>query len=82
MRVVNSLHFRVERDGEIVAAHFDAFVYTWRMWSVPELRDAMLEAGFATTRITDGITVESELAGDSPANAAAEHHIVCVCGRV
>ena len=29
----------------------DAFVYRWRLWSVPELRDVMAEAGFETTQI-------------------------------
>jgi hypothetical protein len=30
---------------------FDAFVYEWRLWSVPELRDAMDEAGFSKTQV-------------------------------
>jgi hypothetical protein len=25
----------------------DAFVYDWRMWTLPELQDLLLEAGFA-----------------------------------
>jgi SAM-dependent methyltransferase len=29
----------------------NAFVYTWRLWSVPELRDAMLDAGFTSTSV-------------------------------
>lgn len=29
----------------------DAFVYHWRLWSVPELREAMSEAGFGTTEV-------------------------------
>ncbi len=29
----------------------DAFVYHWRLWSVPELRDAMHEAGFRQTLV-------------------------------
>jgi hypothetical protein len=29
----------------------DAFIYRWRLWSVPELRDAMAEAGFKTTQV-------------------------------
>lgn len=28
----------------------DAFFYDWRLWTVPELRDAMLEAGFTRVR--------------------------------
>lgn len=42
-RVVNAMHFSV-RNGERLR---DAFVYDWRLWSVPELRDGLAEAGFA-----------------------------------
>lgn len=50
-RVENALHFRVERDGELVERHPDAFVYRWRLWSVPELREALAEAGFASSAV-------------------------------
>jgi hypothetical protein len=30
-----------------------AFVYNWRLWSIPELRDALLEAGFAKVETYD-----------------------------
>jgi hypothetical protein len=49
--VTNAIHFRVELDGEIVQEHTDAFVYVWRLWSFAELRDAMVEAGFADVRV-------------------------------
>lgn len=49
--VTDVLHFRVEKGGVIEQEIFDAFVYEWRLWSVPELRDAMLEAGFRTTEV-------------------------------
>lgn len=49
--VTDAIHFRVEDCGEIVEELDDAFVYEWRLWSVPELRDAMLEAGFARTEV-------------------------------
>ena len=29
----------------------DAFVYRWRLWGIPELREAMLEAGFRSTQV-------------------------------
>ena len=48
-RVVNAMHFVLE-SGETMP---DAFVYDWRLWSVPELRDAMIEAGFASTEVYD-----------------------------
>lgn len=80
-RVANALHFRVEHGGEIIAEHFDAFVYHWRLWSVPELREAMRQAGFAATCVLDSIGM-----GDGPAPPkdlaqAAEHHIVCIAAR-
>lgn len=49
--VTDVLHFRVERNGVIEQEFFDAFVYRWRLWSVPELRDAMIEAGFTRTEV-------------------------------
>lgn len=51
--VVNALHFRVERAGRIQHDMPDAFVYHWRLWSVPELRDALREAGFAAVQVYD-----------------------------
>jgi hypothetical protein len=29
----------------------DAFTYDWRLWTIPELRDAMLEAGFSDVAV-------------------------------
>ncbi|MFG0283267.1 MAG: class I SAM-dependent methyltransferase [Phycisphaerales bacterium JB039] len=84
--VTDVLHFRVDRAGEIEGELRDAFVYRWRLWSVPELRDAMVEAGFA------GTAVYAQLpdAEDDQQNAYAqplraeelgESFIVCVAGR-
>jgi len=43
----------------------NAFTYRWRLWSIPELRDAMLEAGFRTVevydRLADGIDGEGNV---------------------
>ncbi|MDQ7013697.1 MAG: class I SAM-dependent methyltransferase [Planctomycetota bacterium] len=47
--VTNALHFEIDRAGLIEAEFPDAFVYHWRLWSVPELLDAMHEAGFPPT---------------------------------
>lgn len=44
-RVENAMHFRLP-DGRKMR---DAFVYHWRLWSAPEMRDAMAEAGFASS---------------------------------
>jgi hypothetical protein len=47
-RVVDALHFRVspKRGGRGTELR-DAFVYDWRLWSPPELGDALRDAGFA-----------------------------------
>lgn len=49
--VTNLIHFRVERAGVIEFELEDAFVYEWRLWSVPELRDAMSDAGFTESLV-------------------------------
>jgi hypothetical protein len=41
-RGVYKIHFRFP-DG---SALDDAFVYEWRLWTIPEVREVMLEAGF------------------------------------
>lgn len=51
-QVVNAVHFELlDADEESRGMIGDAFVYHWRLWSVPELRDAMDEAGFAATEV-------------------------------
>jgi predicted RNA methylase len=47
-RVVDALHFEVTPRGGARVRMRDAFVYDWRLWSAAELRDALLEAGFAS----------------------------------
>jgi SAM-dependent methyltransferase len=42
-----AIHFRF-RDGSEL---HDAFVYDWRLWSLPELRDALAEAGFRSSEV-------------------------------
>ncbi|MBX3390290.1 MAG: class I SAM-dependent methyltransferase [Phycisphaeraceae bacterium] len=49
--VTNSISFKVERAGEIVQELPRAFVYRWRLWSIAELREAMIEVGFASTEV-------------------------------
>jgi len=55
-RVVNAMHFELEGGRRIE----DAFVYEWRLWSPAELRDAALEAGFASVDYYDRLG-EAEL---------------------
>lgn len=86
-RVVNALHFRIERGGKVVDERTDAFVYHWRLWSVPELRDAMTEAGLTHTDVydslpdaqdSDGTPIVRPIAG---ADDLDESFVVCVAGR-
>jgi SAM-dependent methyltransferase len=50
-RVVDVLHFQIEKDDEILERITDAFTYRWRLWSVPELREALHEAGYARIEV-------------------------------
>ncbi len=78
-RVRNVLHFRVEREGEIVGEFPEAFTYDWRLWTVTELTDAMTEVGFSRTSVHDRL--DDPRAGPD-LRKACEHHIVCVAGWV
>lgn len=49
--VENAMHFRVGDPDKPELVLTDAFEYRWRLWSIPELRDAMTEAGFARTEV-------------------------------
>lgn len=74
------LHFQIERDGDVLARFPDAFTYHWRLWSIPELREAMLEAGFSRTE------VYQDIAADPPvpligSQDLGESGIVCIVAR-
>ncbi len=85
--VENAMHFRVDRDGEIVQEETDAFVYRWRLWSVPELRDAMSEAGFKKTEVYDKVPDGVDQHGEAYVRPVTDPRelgdsfIVCVVGR-
>jgi SAM-dependent methyltransferase len=50
--VTDVCHFRVTGlGGRIELELDDAFVYRWRLWSAPELADAMLESGFSRVEV-------------------------------
>jgi Methyltransferase domain len=57
-RVLNAIHFRVGK-GKLIR---NAFTYDWRLWSIPELKDAMLEAGFRSVHLYDrlGDAIDSD----------------------
>ncbi len=46
-RIKYSIHFGL-KDGTIKR---HAFRYDWRIWSIPEIRDAMCDAGYKSTRV-------------------------------
>ena len=55
--VENSISFKVEVAGEIIAHLPRAFVYRWRLWSLSELREALFEAGFSSIDIYTDINI-------------------------
>ncbi len=46
-RVKNYIHFEFSDGSEMKRA----FAYDWRLWSIPEMRDLLGEAGFAETEV-------------------------------
>lgn len=52
-RVTDALHFTLFPRRGRPRVHRNAFVYDWRLWSIPELRDALHEAGFRSTEVHD-----------------------------
>ncbi len=80
--VTNSISFRVIEEGEVVADLPRAFVYRWRLWSIAELRDAMLEAGFVSTAVYKDLNPSpGEPATPVEPSALGENWIVMVAGR-
>ncbi|MCR9075497.1 MAG: hypothetical protein NXI07_05605, partial [bacterium] len=87
--VTNLIHFRVERAGVIEFELEDAFVYEWRLWSIPELRDAMEDAGFSQTKVytklADAVDDEGNayvMPVEDGEEELEESFIVLVAGRV
>ncbi|MFO0860956.1 MAG: class I SAM-dependent methyltransferase [Phycisphaerales bacterium] len=81
--VTNSISFRVEADGEIVQELPRAFVYRWRLWSIAELREAMVEAGFASTEVyTDCNIAPGEMPRPVSSDDLAEDWIVLIAARM
>jgi len=80
-RVVNSLSFRVIERGEVTAELPEAFIYRWRLWGLAELREAMIEAGFASTRVIAGLggpagtLVPGESGGQSAGESAEDDEL-------
>lgn len=55
-----AIHFNLA-DGTRMT---DAFTYDWRLWSIPEVRDALREAGFSDVRVYWETSHEEEGTGE------------------
>ncbi|MGH7243724.1 MAG: class I SAM-dependent methyltransferase [Phycisphaerales bacterium] len=90
--VLNALHFRVfNKSNKTRKPDFelkDAFVYHWRLWSLPELVDALTESGFRSVEVHDrlGDAIDSagklhlrKVAQDNPLD---ENWVVYVVARL
>jgi hypothetical protein len=81
-RVFNAIHFQVGREWMR-----SAFTYDWRLWSIPELRDAMMEAGFRSTEVHDRMGAAIDALGNVYVKPVEEgelerDYVVYVVGRV
>lgn len=82
--VTNTISFRLFKDGELVAEHPRAFTYRWRLWTIAELREAMAEAGYASSEVYKEVAVAPE---ERPRPVASpdelgEDWIVLLVGRI
>ena len=89
-RVECAMHFEVDGGTRVE----DAFVYDWRLWSVPEVRDAMMEAGYRSTEVhldygvgsgeEDGPVLEAAALDGEPTVGIEgdEDYVAYVVGRV
>ena len=78
-RVLNAIHFRI---GKRVLKN--AFTYDWRLWSIPELSEAMREAGFRTVEVYDSLGDAMDQHGNiivHPATELSDPYIVYVVAR-
>lgn len=80
--VTNHIHFEF-RDGSRLHR---AFTYEWRLWSLPEIRELLLEAGFRNTEVywegTDGKTGEGNGVFTRRRQAADDPAWVCYVSGV
>jgi SAM-dependent methyltransferase len=61
------LHFRAAQGGEVLIDLPDAFAYHWRVWGVPELRDALRESGFGDVCVVDPLAPDVQPGHESAA---------------
>ena len=89
--VLDALHFRVwNKANKTKTPDFelkDAFVYHWRLWSLSELTDALVEAGFREIEVHDrlGDAIDStgrlHLRKSGPDNPLDENWVVYLIAR-
>lgn len=85
-RVVDVIHFRVG-SGRSARWIRDAFVYEWRLWSIPELADAYREAGFDQIDVYEQTVVSVDAAGTlhcapiRPGDDMPDNYVAYVVGR-
>jgi hypothetical protein len=75
----NTLSFCVDRDGEVEWQLSDAFEYHWRLWSLPELRDACRESGFETLQMYEQLDAAQPSTVAGPELGA--DYTVCIVAR-
>lgn len=74
-RVTCAMHFGLRTPRGLRRMN-DAFVYDWRLWSVPELRDAMYEAGLTNVQVYPRTPDAVDDAGDLYAAPIMDAHEV------
>lgn len=86
--VTDVLHFNVFKGNERIAQHRDAYVYNWRLWTIPELREAMHEAGFKSSSVYQQLPDAIDDAGNAYVEPISDgqaelddNYIVCIAGK-
>jgi SAM-dependent methyltransferase len=74
--IVCHIHFKFPDGSKIKRA----FTYDWRMWTLPELRELLLEAGFSTARVYwEGEDEDGEGNGEFTETEIATPDMAWVC---
>jgi SAM-dependent methyltransferase len=71
-----NIHFKFP-DGSRIK---NAFTYEWRMWTLPEIRELLLEAGFSSARVYwEGTDEDGEGNGEFTESATGDADLAWVC---
>jgi hypothetical protein len=75
-RIVCHIHFKFPDGSKLKKA----FTYEWRFWTLPEIRELLLEAGFASARIYwEGEDEDGEGNGEFTETDTGEADLAWVC---